>query len=176
MNLFLIRHLPTPRNEQGLLQGTKNIEISPVSKLFQEGIKDNLVKLNTVDFDEVIVSEMIRTQQTAEQYGFNNYKIEPLINELDFGKYEGVKKALMLEEVGDNWYQNATKVTLGEPLLDFEKRIKVFLDSYKHCENVLLFSHGAVIRALIELSKEGNIDKMNLMHVENNSINCIRID
>lgn len=176
MNLFLVRHLPTPWNEKGMLQGSKDISISNITPEVSQKIKNNLEELNQFQFDKILVSELVRTRETANHYGYTSVEVEPLINELDFGEYEGKPKQLMLDEIGDSWYVSATKVVLGEPLASFESRIKLFLEKYEECSNLLVFAHGAVIRAILELSNNSSIDAMNKLHIENNSLTVINWD
>lgn len=173
MNLYLIRHLPTNWNKKGWLQGLKDIDILPLDSLDEERVKINLELLKEVEFDEIYVSDLKRTQQTASAYGFNECVVNTLINELNFGKFEGKEKHLMLDEIGEAWFNNFTTVELGEKIIDFDKRIKEFLDEIKEKQNVLIFSHGAVIRALIAIFKEGGVDNMNKIVVENNSLSIL---
>ena len=176
MNLYLIRHLPTPWNQKGLLQGSKNISIIATNPEIEDQILKNKELLREIRFDEILVSELKRTHETAKLYGFDSCKVDALVNELDFGKYEGIEKTIMLKELGEAWFNDVRSIKLGETLLEFEARILLFLEKYKNKENVLLFAHGAVIRAILELSKEKNIDRMNMLHVENNSLTKVEIN
>ena len=172
MSFYIIRHLPTPWNLEKKLQGSKDISVTPPDINTLNKIKQNLKEFESIDFDHVLVSQLKRTRETAKHYGYLTVDEEPLINELNFGKFEGKSKELMLSQVGDNWYNDVTKVTLGETLLDFEHRINMFYQKYKN-KTVLIFAHGAVTRALIALSEDNTIKTMNKRDVHNNSLTII---
>ncbi len=169
MQLYAIRHLPTAWNQAGKLQGSNDIDILPISEIDQIDIDQNKNALKNIDFDVVLVSSLKRTHQTAKAYGFKVFQFEPLIDELNFGKYEGVQKAEMLLDLGSSWYDNAKSITLGESLVDFENRLISFKEKYQD-KSVLLFAHGAVLRGLKAISNCGNINEMNTEDVKNNSL------
>ncbi len=170
MKLYLIRHLPTPWNEKGVLQGSNDIAISPLTPTWQTAIQENLDRIQAVHFDAVLVSAYQRTQQTAEAYGHHDYQVEALLNELNFGTFEGQKKQLMVDTLGAAWMERPRSLTLGEPIIDFEKRLMDFIASYAHHENILAFAHGRVIRALLAIHKYGDVERMNHFEVENNEL------
>ena len=51
-------------------------------------------------FDLILASTLKRTQQTAQMYGMN-VVIEPLLDELDFGEFEGRPKEELIRELGE---------------------------------------------------------------------------
>ncbi|MCA1055307.1 phosphoglycerate mutase family protein [Rossellomorea aquimaris] len=169
MKIVIIRHLPTYWNMEDLLQGTQDIEVLPPNHYHNCEIKKNRKKLkNEFNFDLVLCSELKRTKQTANLYGYKNLIIDPLLNELNFGYFEGKEKSELSKVV--NWVENPRDVVLGESLIDFEKRIKSFIDKYITLDTLLIFGHGAWIRGLISINKWGNINKMNQFHINNNEI------
>jgi broad specificity phosphatase PhoE len=172
VSFYIIRHLPTPWNLEKKLQGSKDISITTPDKKTLEKIQQNLQEFKALDFDHILVSQLKRTLETAAHYGYLNVEVEPLINELNFGKFEGESKTKMLSEVGDNWYKDATKVSLGETLLNFEQRLKLFNKKYEN-KDVLVFAHGAVTRALVALSEKNTIKEMNTIDIPNNSLTVI---
>lgn len=172
MSLYLIRHLPTRWNQEKKLQGSKDISIIRPDKNTVKVINENKKELESVQFDYVLISELKRTRETAISYGYCDAVVEPLINELNFGEFEGQPKETMLAQVGEDWYRSATNITLGERLKDFENRINNFLIKYRG-SSVLVFAHGAVIRAILALDTYGSIDKMNAKTIENNSLTIL---
>jgi broad specificity phosphatase PhoE len=169
MQLAIIRHLPTAWNKAGLLQGSKDIEIEEVSSENREKIAENKESIkNYQPFDLILTSSLVRTKQTANVYGFSDVHQEPLLNELNFGKYEGKEKSLLIEENKELWLNDPGSLTLGEPLLELEKRVKMFVSNYNHCSKVLAFGHGSWIRAAISIQKTGSITMMNKIAVQNN--------
>lgn len=131
MQVNIIRHLPTEWNKRGKLQGRRDIPISPVTREMQRHIdknKKNLYRLGP--FRKVLASTLKRTIQTAGHYGYRP-EIDPLLDELDFGPFEGMQKSILFETFGERWAQNPKEVKLGESLSALEYRIELFLEKYK---------------------------------------------
>lgn len=169
MQLYAIRHLPTSWNKEGKLQGSNDIDILPISDTDRDIVELNRTNIQDIKFDLVLVSSLKRTHQTAQAYGYTDYTFEPLIDELNFGKYEGVEKVKMLDDLQSSWYDNAKSITLGESLIDFESRLKAFIKKYEG-HTILLFAHGAVLRGLKAIFSVGDINEMNKEDVKNNSL------
>jgi broad specificity phosphatase PhoE len=173
MQITLIRHLPTEWNVNTWLQGRQNIEILPMTERDQlEMVKNqnNLIRLQP--FDIILASTLKRTQQTAKMYGMN-VVTEPLLDELDFGKFEGRPKEELLRELGESWLENPRELQLGESVIHLENRIVDFIKKYISYDNILVFGHGSWIRAFISLVQNGHINRMNRIHVPNNT--CITL-
>lgn len=169
MQLTLIRHLQTDYNVRGLLQGRKDFPILMPNEDQLSEIKTNKERIrNSTEYNHILVSNLIRTRMTAELY-VDTYKVEPLLDELNFGSWEGKKKNEMIK-ANPQWLDRPDLLTLGEPLSDLEKRVKDFLLKYSSAEKVLVFSHGAWSRALISLHRFGSIRQMNTIHIPNNTI------
>ena len=174
MQITFIRHLPTEWNVNTWLQGRKDIDILPVTEDVQQKIKNNQDGLEKLaPFQLILASTLKRTHQTANLYGFMAMT-EPLLDELDFGTFEGRPKADLMNAVGENWLQHPRDLLLGESLVDFEGRIFTFLEKYKECSNILVFGHGSWIRAFLSIHQVGHINQMNKMIVENNE--CISLN
>lgn len=170
MDIAIIRHLPTAWNVQEKLQGQNDIPITlPISEEMHAKIIENKQKLNEMTpFDFVLTSELIRTKQTAKLYGYENTTVEPLLNELDFGYFEGKSKRDL--EAIPEWKTAPLQVTLGESLLHFQNRIFTFLEKYAHAQSLLIFGHGSWIRGLLSIRETGTIEKMNQLTVCNNEL------
>jgi probable phosphoglycerate mutase len=169
LKLYLIRHLQTPWNKEGKLQGSQDISVLAPSEDDVKKIILNTAILQDIIFDITLTSELVRTQETASYYGIDSFQIEPLLNELDFGQFEGRPKQDLLDAIGDDWYKQLTKITLGESLKGFEMRMQEFISKYQG-KYVLVFAHGATIRALKALHEFGHIDSMNQLQVGNNEL------
>lgn len=173
MLITLIRHLPTEWNKMQKLQGRKDIDISANIEDDQAGILNNQQILKKLaPFEIVLASTLKRTHQTAQLYGFRA-ETEGLLDELDFGPFEGVSKVKLLEKYGDQWVVNPKELILGESIVNLESRIVFFLDKYKGHSNILVFGHGSWIRAIVSYHQYGDINKMNRMTVQNNE--CITL-
>jgi len=178
MELLVIRHLPTKYNSNGILQGCLDIDIDPPSQEQLLRITENQRKIRQVGpIDRVLCSSLNRTAQTALAYGYDEKACirEPLLNELDFGCYEGRPRQEMWDALGDVWWQSPKHLVLGEPVLALQQRITGLLEKYDQAERLLLFSHGAWIRALLSYSQIGDIKNMNQMTVNNNDMLCLTL-
>ncbi len=178
MRIIAIRHLPTRLNLKGLLQGLFDEPISPPTTEMEQVIQSNVERLRTQPaFSKILVSALKRTAMTADCYGYPMEKeCEPLLNELDFGSYAGKPKAQMLATVGDQWFNSPQTLTLGEPLENLGKRVNRLLSKYSEMESLLIFGHGAWIRALIVIAEYGNINLMNQIEIGNNELHNITIN
>jgi broad specificity phosphatase PhoE len=174
MQLTLIRHLPTEWNKKTWLQGRRDIGISPPSPDIRNKILENKSYLSQLEpFDCVLASTLKRTQETAKQYGYIA-KIECLLDELDFGSFEGKPKSNLIGQLGKAWEEHPSSLVLGEKVADLEIRIHTFLEKYSEVPNLLVFGHGAWIRALSSYWSYGHIDKMNQLTIENNQ--CLTLE
>ena len=174
MQLTLIRHLPTDWNKKTWLQGKRDIELSTITEEVQSEINQNQDILQSLaPFDVVLASTLKRTHQTAELYGYQP-ETEHLLDELDFGPFEGRPKNLLLEQYGEQWSENPKGLVLGESLTNLEKRIAKFLIKYNECNNILVFGHGSWIRAASSYFYYGHINNMNKITIGNNE--CIVLE
>lgn len=174
MEITLIRHLPTAWNAAGLLQGQRDIPMLPYAPVaFASQITKNQRHLQqSGPFDIVMASSLRRAQQTAHVYGYQNPVIEPLLNEMDFGTFEGKPKEALINHFGEDWYAHPENIVLGEGFIDLAKRVLAVLYHYKYCKHVLIFGHGSWIRALLSIHQWGNIDGLNQLKFDNNA--CIQ--
>jgi probable phosphoglycerate mutase len=173
MSFIFIRHLPTAYNVQGLLQGQCNEDILPVTASLALDIIANNKCLNTLSpFHKVLCSSLSRTQQTAETYGYST-EIEPLLDELDFGCYQGKQRDLMLNDIGTQWQYDPASLTLGEPISALLQRIQHYMAKYNHQTdegNILAFAHGAWMRAAQAWYQYGSLKGMNQTNLANNAL------
>ncbi len=169
--MLLIRHLPTVWNKEGRLQGSIDnpIDEAVIGSVDAE-IRKNLQCIAESDTDRVVVSELRRTHETAIAYGFHEFEVESLINELNYGRYEGQQKLLFQKDYGEKWLVDPLSITdLGEPLRAFQDRLIRFLKEYDS-QNVLVFAHGTVMRGLLSIRAQGDIQRMNRFEVKNNEL------
>lgn len=171
MKLYVIRHIKTEWNKNSLLQGTYDLSILPPSSedaLEIERRKKWLKEAN--QFDLVLASSLKRTQQTAACYGFFSFVVEPLLNELNFGEYEGRPSKELIAAFGNLWFDDPRGIILGESISNLECRIKSFLEKYKNNKRILIFAHGCWMRALISYVRSGNLKELNKLTIKNNQL------
>lgn len=170
MKIFAIRHLKTPLNKLNLLQGS--LDIDEVILGYSDLLEINRIKkkLSLHNFSKIYTSELKRTQNTAEIYGFHQYEKCNFLNELSFGDFEGKEKNVFLKQVGDKWFSNPKKTILSEEIYLLESNVISFLKCLKENDTVLIFSHGAFTRALVSLVKTGKLENMNNITIKNNEL------
>jgi len=83
--------MQTRYNVLSLLQGRLDISILPPDPDQQSIIEKNKNKITQESCTHILVSNLKRTWETADLY-VNSYTVEPLLDELDFGEWEGQKK------------------------------------------------------------------------------------
>jgi broad specificity phosphatase PhoE len=175
MKLYMIRHLPTSWNLEGKLQGSRDIPIDLEQLIeYRQKVAENKWMLSEKGpFDLVLASNLLRTQQTAELYGYNP-QIEPLLAELNFGPFEGVEKAKLISSFQKEWYEDPESLILGESLVSFKNRIITFINRYKDYERILVFGHGSWIRAILSIKRTCGLYEMNHIQIQNNDL--IKVD
>jgi broad specificity phosphatase PhoE len=176
MQITVIRHLPTEWNKKTWLQGRRNIGLSLVTEDLYKGIADNQTLLKKLSpFDIVLASTLKRTHQTAQLYGYK-CETEGLLDELDFGPFEGLPKKKLIEKYREQWVESPKELIFGESLMNFEERIVLFFEKYKEFSNILVFGHGSWIRAMISYSQNGDINNMNKIDVGNNACFTLEVN
>ncbi len=169
MELTILRHMQTDYNAQGILQGQRDIGILPPGPEQIKCIEANKKTMGDLSqFDFILVSSLRRTRETALLYTPDFLK-EPLLDELDFGPYEGRPKADLLRDE-PLWESDPGSLVLGEPLTALLKRIEAFADKYQSKDRILAFGHGAWIRAMAAWHHRDSIKTMNQFHIPNNEL------
>lgn len=169
MNAILIRHLPTAMNRAGLLQGHRDEPIEEPDDATRAIIAANLEQMPPLErFDAILASRLRRTAMTAAHYGVGDrLSVEPLLDELDFGPFEGRSRAELVAHIGAAWEDDPASVVLGEPLTGLAERVGRFFERYRG-QRVLAFGHGSWMRAAVALGRDGSIDGMNRFKIANN--------
>jgi len=171
MLLVCVRHLPTEWNARELLQGQRDIDLIEPDAAALEGVERNKRRLLEYGrFDRVFTSRLRRTQRTAELHGYVEFTVEPLLDELAFGDWEGKSREEFGEEFGDRWRDDPRDLVLGESLEHLHGRIGRFLAKYASCGQALVFGHGSWLRALRSIMKHGDVRAMNKGWIDNNEI------
>lgn len=152
--VYLIRHGQTPWTVTG--QHTSVTDI-PLTRAGEEEAKALGVALASVTFELVLVSPRQRTRRTAELAGLSPQAvIEPNIVEWDYGGFEGLTTAEILQARGDGWDLWIDGVvggaTPGEHAADVYARARTVLTEVKNIVrdggNVALVAHGHFLRSL----------------------------
>jgi broad specificity phosphatase PhoE len=171
VKLIAIRHLMTPWNKRLELQGARDISIiSPPDEGAQALVESQKNLLKKTSFDSVYVSPLKRTQETSAYYGYVDFVIDPYLQELNFGEYEGKSKQKIIEDYGQQWLETPSEIILGEPMLALQKRVTTFISRQNDESTILVFGHGNWIRALMSLVEINSINNMNKIHLDNSQL------
>jgi alpha-ribazole phosphatase len=165
MNIFLLRHGETKENKNKTYYGKLDSELNEAG-IAQAKNAGKLLK--GIEFDSVYISERQRTKKTAEialdKSGLN-FVVDSRINEISFGAFEGKDYKEIQEkfpketELWDKDWKGFQPPS-GESYLEFYDRIKSFMDDIikKQEENILIVTHGGVIRTIYCYVLGGNMD------------------
>lgn len=183
--LYLVRHGETEWNVTGRFQGHSDIPLSTEGKNQAEKLS-HLIKRSKVN--SIYASDLSRAVETAEiiinKYPSKlNINITPDLREINFGLWEGLTideiKAKYHSELME-WWDNPSKVAVpgGELLSDVVCRV---INSVQHIanmhpdENVLIVSHGGVIRSIICTVMGMDINRYWQLHLDNCSLSIIHL-
>lgn len=151
MNLFLVRHthvLPEP----GICYGNSDVELAVTC--FSE-MKDVLDKLNNIENPLVYSSPLKRCSQLAKLISSDIHQDERL-KEMNFGDWELMKWDSITGPEADRWMNDFvnTRCPGGESFQDVIFRISSFMEDLRKIpsENVIMITHGGVIRAILSLT------------------------
>lgn len=151
INLYFIRHFPTASNKDNLWCGCgSNLSID--FDLAKKIKKKNLKEIDSIKFDYVCVSPLNRCIETAKLLGFNQYIIDPLIIERNFGNLEQKPCSAELKDKLADWDLNTTLDGSVEPIQSiYYDRLVPFLNKLNKLpdqSNVLVISHSWIGRLL----------------------------
>ena len=160
MDVYFVRHGETPYNKDGKFVGSSD---SPLNDYGKEIAAITGKALKDVDFDIAFCSPLTRTKQTAAPIveGRNiPFILEDRLREVDFGICEGAYIAPAKESKDDPMHeyfaepQNYIPPEGAESFESLYKRVDEFVKTVLlplegKCDKVLVVTHGAVIRSII---------------------------
>ena len=168
--IFFIRHFETVWNQQGKLQGRRDIPISsPVGTATQSVLDQNLHQIAAIQISRAYCSPLLRTQQTAQLHGFDTPDIIDDLIELDFGPLEGMTKSDRDALHGVAWTDCPDTIALGESFADFVKRVRKVYEGLREMNDpvIVVFGHGAWMRCCMCLALGRPPEQMNKLHFDN---------
>ena len=183
MNIYLLRHGQTDENKNKSYYGKLDSDLNEIGKAQAEAAGELLKDIN---FDTIYISERKRTRKTAElALGKDNLNFikDGRINEISFGEFEGkdykeIQKNYPEEyELWNNKWKEFTPPG-GESYIQFYDRIKVFMDELirENHENVLIVTHGGVIRSIYCYVLEGNMNLYWKFSSKNGDLSIIKYE
>lgn len=182
--IFLVRHGETDWNKEDRCQGCIDIELNSEGLRQAEFVAERLLN---EEIHAMYCSNLKRAYGTAQiianRLGLSVTKSEAL-NEISFGDWEG----LTFEEIRkrhdydyNTWRLSPhTAIFPGEGSLDnVHKRVMKYVDeiiSKNEGKNILIVSHGGVIKLIILGLLGIGLEVYNKFYVANTSLSIVHID
>ena len=185
IRIFLIRHGETEWNKQKRLQGHTDVKLSP------EGIRQAKLLAENAPFkhvDEIYSSDLSRAFDTAKILAvkFNTMPVKPTpeLRETNFGEWEGRAISELINESPKAFGKFFTDPERchppqGETFLECQARVMIVIRDIitnHDNQNVIVVSHGAVIRLIICAALDIPIHKMWAISQSNMAVNILRVD
>lgn len=168
MKLVLIRHQPTAWNREEKLQGRRDISIELPDDAAQVLLALEVAFIAANEpFDYVACSTLKRTQETATWSGYPQAEADPLLDELDFGLWEGRPREEFLRENEKAWLSAPETLVLGESIASLGERVRAYVEKRKDSRTVLAFAHGAWMRAARSLHDSSSLVNMTRREIGN---------
>lgn len=158
INIYLVRHGETDWNNQGIYQGWSDI---PLNANGLRQAKECAHALESVVFDRIITSDLVRARVTAETILGEReipFIVDDRLREINFGEWEG----LTYDEIDAQWEDvihqmyatpHLVKVPGGDDLETVQARawaaVKDGLEGLSSGSNLLIVCHGGTIRTLL---------------------------
>jgi broad specificity phosphatase PhoE len=157
MKLYLARHGRTNYNDYDLCNSDPSADVHLTAEGIQQA--ESLAhRLKDVTIDRIFVSELRRTQQTAEivnRFHHGEVTVDPLLNDHRSG-YEGQPASLLIAamEASENMW--TARFNDGESIEDMKGRVAAFLEKLKTepYDAVLVVTSGWVIRMAVALIED----------------------
>lgn len=164
VNIYILRHGETDQNKIKVFYGSMEVALNAEGR---EQIIRAKEYLKNIKFDKVYSSERRRALETAKILLDKNSEviIDPRLNEISFGNFEGKNYneirelyPVECEEWSNNWKEYSPPN--GESYIEFYLRVRAFMEEIKNieAENILLITHGGVIRSIYSYILEENLD------------------
>ena len=171
MKLILARHGESEANVSYLLQGQTDGKLTKKGIEQAKKVGEELKKKNKIDM--IFCSPLGRCVETLEkiltEYHFDGpIFMSKLIEERDYGEYDGVEAALVNSD--DLNQNNKVNKEMGiEPLVEFVKRVHLFLEDLKLEEEnstILVVSHEGPIKMMTAEITGKTFDEINVKNAE----------
>ena len=184
MRIFLIRHGETEWNRQNRLQGDSDIHLSPEGFHQAKSLADHVPFQHV---DAIYSSDLTRAVTTAEILAerFNLTVNEmPELRETNFGDWEGRFISELAAEFPKEFGRFFTDPERchpphGETFLESQARAMIGIREIisKHDnQNIVVVTHGAVIRLILGAALDMPIHKMWAIAQFNMALNVLRVD
>ena len=186
--LVLIRHASTVANENGLLCGSMETDISEKGRLEIDCLKERIERLKKEEnwkLSKVYVSESKRTEETVKDIeNLEIIKIKDL-GEIDFGDFEGKTFEWIKNEYPKEYDKLCTegfdyRYLNGENAIEaYEKNkraVEYILKDMEDGSTVIICAHGGSIRNILSYMLCGKLENHWNFKIENAKITVLEYD
>ena len=145
--LILVRHGRTAANASGVLNGHRDLPLDDIGMGQAKAVAHSIGRI-----DRMIVSPLLRAQQTAEAFGVPFETDERWI-EIDYGEFEGKAFGELPPGTWDNWRKDSSFTPPGGESLDtLDCRVRAaceeLLEEVK-TRDVVVVSHVSPIKSAV---------------------------
>lgn len=186
--LVLIRHASTVANENGLLCGSMETDISEKGRLEIDCLKERIERLKKEEnwkLSKVYVSESKRTEETVKDIeNLEIIKIKDL-GEIDFGDFEGKTFEWIKNEYPKEYDKLCTegfdyRYLNGENAIEaYEKNkraVEYILKDMEDDSTAIICAHGGSIRNILSYMLCGKLENHWNFKIENAKITVLEYD
>lgn len=177
MKIMLIRHCEVDERFKNRYNGHNDIGLSKNGELQARELTE---KLDALRFDAVFCSDLRRAKDSLKySLHVKDAIYDRRLREKSWGRHEGMSfdEIVQKETIEYRGFLEWIEALGGEPYKDFVKRVEKFflefLPSLKK-ENILIITHGGVIRTLISMFKNISFEDAFSINIPHGSI--IRFD
>jgi broad specificity phosphatase PhoE len=144
--VYLARHGETAWSVSGQHTGRTDIPLTARGERNAEGLGQ---RLSGITFAKVLTSPLSRARRTCELAGFGaGAEADPDLQEWDYGRYEG-RRTVDIRKERPGWYLFSDGCPGGESVEAIGARADRVVARLRSVEgNVLVFSHGHILRVL----------------------------
>ena len=179
--IYLVRHGETAWNATGRFQGHTDVPLSENGKAQAERLA---LRLNREKITAFYSSDLSRAKETAEILAKEHelpVTYLPALREINFGEWEGLTMKEISEAYGaitEQWWSNplSTQIPAGESLRDVATRclraIQTIVERHDG-ETVVVAAHGGVIRVIVGLALEIDLNYYWKLRLDNVSLSIL---
>jgi broad specificity phosphatase PhoE len=144
--VYLARHGETEWSISGQHTGRTDIPLTARGERHALSLGE---RLKGIRFAKVITSPLVRASRTCELAGFGaQAEVDPALQEWDYGQYEG-RRTVDIRQERPGWYLFRDGCPGGESVEAIGARADGVVTRLRAIDgNVLIFSHGHVLRVL----------------------------
>ncbi|RMF14074.1 MAG: histidine phosphatase family protein [Candidatus Dadabacteria bacterium] len=155
--LYLIRHGTTEWTKSGRYSGRSDPALAEQGRIEAAALAEWLGQRGLAPVP-VWTSPLIRCHETArilcDQLGWSAPQIDPRLQEIDYGQWEGRTRDDIEREQPDafaDWDADPTRRPPpgGEPVADVLARVRAVIDDARRIDRLMLVAHRTVSRVLL---------------------------